>query len=389
MSINALTSVISVALGILFLDLRLWRLKRLLPIYLVIAATIMSGVMNGRIPDAVTPVTKLGYLIVLAIATYDSLSRHRLGDVFWGVLTNYLAPLILLALSIVVGLGAGSEENPGAISFRGGFYHDSAFSIIVLTFMMAACFLDFSRNKIAFICITVSAVSLIFVNYRTSVLASAPLIATALFCRTIKLFVPRARPLFALVLIVMGIAALMPVAAALQERFQDISVVLSRSSELLKPAEYYTDAEQDLFSARIYIWAEYLTAYIKGDLRNWLFGFGPDFGQKNFRIYAHNTFVGTLYDLGAMGLLSVIVLVVSNLLATLRIHGPRRPIVLAAYLTFIFLNMATMPLWQIEGNIFFALLLGATWQMSRRAIKDQTSARENGFGFPSPSLKGQ
>jgi hypothetical protein len=50
----------------------------------------------------------------------------------------------------------------------------------------------------------------------------------------------------------------------------------------------------------------------------------------------------------------------SGLVMAARAAANQRAILLAAHVSFLLLNMATMPMWQIEGLILYALLWGFT-----------------------------
>jgi len=367
LSLNALGSIVAVMVGVLLLDLRLWRLKRLWTLYLLIASCVLSALFNvGPAAGAVMVITKYMFLATMTVAAYDVFTRHKAGDVFLAVLSVYAAPMALLALSIVTGLGKGNEEKPGDISFIGGYYHEAAFSVVVLTVLMAACLIDLKRNRIALPAILLSTAGLAFVNYRTALIAALPLVVAALYFRSIRRFAPPERVLISVILVAVGGVGLIAIVMHVQERFQDVFTVLQHSAELMKPPEHFTDDERHLFSSRVFIWAGYLSAYAAGDLRNALFGFGPEAWAKTMPLYAHNTFIGTLYDFGLFGLIAVTCLFIQNIGASFRIGGPMRPLMIAALGSFLVLNLATMPLWIIEGNILLSLLLGSTWAASRK-----------------------
>ena len=174
------------------------------------------------------------------------------------------------------------------------------------------------QNRIALPAILLSTLGLVFVNYRTALVAALPLVVVSLFFRSIRRFAPAERLLISVILIAVGGAGMIAMALHVQDRYQDLFTVLERSGELLKPPEHFTDEERHLFSSRVYIWAGYLSAYSAGDLRNYVFGFGPEAWAKTMPLYAHNTFVGTLYDFGLFGFLALACLFLQNISASLR-----------------------------------------------------------------------
>jgi hypothetical protein len=166
-----------------------------------------------------------------------------------------------------------------------------------------------------------------------------------------------------------GAALLYGSGSTLQQRFSDLSVVLSSSVDLLKPPQYYTDAEADLLSARAIIWSRYITAYLNGSITNLAFGFGPDSWEDVFTLYAHNTFVSALYETGIFGLAAMMLLFALSFRLAMRTTSSRRPLIMGAHIGFLALNLATMPFWLIEGNVLLALTLAYTLhaQAPRRA----------------------
>ena len=83
LSLNALGSIVAVMVGVLLLDLRLWRLKRLWTLYLLIASCVLSALFNvGPAAGAVMVITKYMFLATMTVAAYDVFTRHKAGDVF-------------------------------------------------------------------------------------------------------------------------------------------------------------------------------------------------------------------------------------------------------------------------------------------------------------------
>ena len=167
-------------------------------------------------------------------------------------------------------------------------------------------------------------------------------------------------------LVLLGITTAGAVGAAwvMRDKFADMSVVFSDPGNLIKPQEqYYTPDEKRLLSARPYIWAGYIDAYVNGGLKNWVLGFGPNAWVGKFPVYAHNTLVGTLYEYGIVGVVAMIVLWSWMFICALRVkHGPKGKL-LAAHASFLLLNMATMPHWTIEGNLLYGIICGYTFYL--------------------------
>jgi hypothetical protein len=91
-------------------------------------------------------------------------------------------------------------------------------------------------------------------------------------------------------------------------------------------------------------------------------GFGPEAWDGTQRLYAHNTFVSYLYEFGVVGLVFLLLFFATQT----AIAAQAVPLALAARLVaafggFIIANLATMPLWLIEGLILLALLCALSW----------------------------
>lgn len=366
LSFNAMASIALMAIGFLVIEQRLLLLKAFGGVYLVIVATMVSASINDP-AEVVASLTKWGYFIVLTAAAFEALGRHGSDAVFRSLIVAFLPPLALQALSIVLGLGKISSSD-NSICYIGGYNHEAAFSIIVLTFLYCSCFLESGRPILSFVCIPVALAALLLANYRTSLLAAVPIVVATPLIGGIRRVSPSDRP-FVIVLFGLAGAALFYIAAvSLQERFNDLFVTLANIADLVKPPEYYTAPDEELLSARAVIWSRYITAYLNGSLLNLAFGFGPDAWENVFTQYAHNTFVSSLYEIGSFGLASMIVLFVSNFRFAFGSVPKYRLLIVSAHVGFLILNLATMPLWLIEGIILLALTLAYTLhvQMPRR-----------------------
>ena len=59
----------------------------------------------------------------------------------------------------------------------------------------------------------------------------------------------------------------------------------------LKPAEHFTTEDKRLFSGRLYLWSQYIEAFLDGDIVDILVGFGPDAWVGRCAQYIHLIFV--------------------------------------------------------------------------------------------------
>lgn len=359
LSLNAVASVLVTAVGFLVIDRKHLRLKALGGLYLGAIALMASALINGR-AEAVVSVTKWGYLVVLTVCAYEALQRHGAPALLSALLIVFLPPLTLQGLSVLMGMGKGSEDD-GSVCFIGGYNHEAAFSIMMLTFLYCGCLLEPDKPRLAIVCMLVALIALLLANYRTSLLAALPILGGTVFFGVLRRTPPAGRPFVTVMAACFaGTALIYASESALQQRFSDLSVVLSSSAGLFKPPERYTAAEAELLSARAVIWSRYITAYLNGSITNLAFGFGPDSWTRVFTLYAHNTFVSALYETGLFGLAAMVFLFAVSFRLALRTYPSRRPLVLSAHVGFLTLNLATMPFWLIEGMVLLALTLAYT-----------------------------
>ncbi|MBK6702738.1 MAG: hypothetical protein IPG56_02460 [Caulobacteraceae bacterium] len=67
-----------------------------------------------------------------------------------------------------------------------------------------------------------------------------------------------------------------------------------------------------------------------------------------------------LYEYGVVGVFVILWVWMSMLVSALRVRHPQGGVLVGAHLSYIVLNMATMPMWMVEGNILYGLICGYT-----------------------------
>jgi len=361
MSANALASMGLFVVGLMNINLRHLTLRFLLPFYVLIALAIVSAFGNGGpTPGLLTVVTKHGYLIVIILAVYGAMTRARGGDFMASMLWAFFPVFVWQLMSIVFGYGKLTETDVTAMSYIGGYNHEAAFSVTLATCLTAACFATRINKTLKFAIIATCVVGILLANYRTTLVAIAPLLLMYFFFSSLRPFPLRDRPFIVASLIIIGAIGLGVVSLLFAERFNDVSVVTSGDVNFFKrPAEYTVD-EGRLLSGRPYIWSSYIFAWLDGDLTEYVIGFGPESWNDTFPLYAHNTLVNYLYEYGIVGVVILLWVWGSMLVSALRVRHPQGGVLVGAHLSYIVLNMATMPMWMVEGNILYGLICGYT-----------------------------
>ncbi|ANP45470.1 O-antigen ligase family protein [Candidatus Viadribacter manganicus] len=361
MSANALASMGLVIVGLMNINLRHLQLRFLLPFYVLIALAVVSAFGNGGFSSGlITVVSKHAYLIIIILAVYGAMTRARAGDFMASMLWSFLPVFIWQLMSIVFGYGKLTETDVTAMSYIGGYNHEAAFSVTLATCLTAACFATRIDKSLKFTIIIVCVVGIVLANYRTTLVAIAPLLLTYFAASSLGRFPLRDRPFVASALIVIGAITLGVLSLVLAERFNDVSVVGAGDVNFFKPPSEYTVDEGRLLSGRPYIWSSYIYAWMRGDLAEYVIGFGPESWNDTFPLYAHNTLVNYLYEYGIVGVVVILWVWGSMLVSALRVRHPQAGVLVGAHLSYIVLNMATMPMWMIEGNILYGLICGYT-----------------------------
>lgn len=359
LSINALMSVLTVTIGVMLVPKRHFLSFWVLPIYGLLVVIMISGLVNGSVMPAIEMSFKWGYVVVIVAATFQAMRENGMTRTLTMLMFCYLPIFGFQFVSLLFGI-AKTGESDGSASYIGGYFHEAVFSVMALTFATLAYFsrkLGFSAR---FLLISIGTASIVLANYRTAIIAILPLMLGFFLVSGIGRFMPRQRVIvfaFAMPLAVVFLAAL-AFSDSVQDRFGDIARLFLNSDEFFKPQSQFTVADGKVLSGRLYIWAGYIEGYMAASDIQLLFGLGPNSWAGVFRAYAHNTVVSFLYELGAFGVAALLAVWASAVWAIIKIRDASvRNQLLLALGGFLILNMATMPHWQVEGNILFGITL--------------------------------
>jgi hypothetical protein len=361
MSGNAVVSAVVVFVGLFAIDWRHLGLRILTPFYALIAIALVSALSTGvNFAGLFTVLVKYGYLIVVTLGVFGALRRMRTGTFMASLLWAFAPVLLFQALSVAFGVGKATETDANAVSYIGGYNHEAVFSVILATCLVVACFNErlnrLVKNAIILACVA----GVVLANYRTTLVAIAPLLIMYFGFSSLQRFPLRDRP-FVVSALLVGVGIAIGLASLLfAERFQDVAVVTSGDVNFFKPPDEYSVHESRLLSGRPRIWSSYIFAWLQGGLINHVIGFGPESWNGFFTRYAHNTLVNYLYEYGLIGVAGILFLWSSMLAAAFRVRHPHGATLVGAHLSFLLLNMSTMPMWMIEGNILYGVICGYT-----------------------------
>lgn len=375
-SINSFITLGCVAIGAYLCRHHLLRQPGLGWLYGFAATIVISGVWNGEYFGVVNALLRWTLFAVVVIVVFYS-AREKEGRVPLGafLLPAFLVPLCLQLYSALL-MESKPTEFDDSISIIGGYVHEGAFSMIILA---AAVIIALSSDldwKAQFWLLVVAATSLLFANYRTSILAVAPLLVAQV---TLGGNFMRREGRSSLRLLLTAAAASLAVIAAvmISERISDVWVVMGDLGSLIKPPNEYDSAERALFSGRFLIWSNYVFASMQADIANFIFGFGPDSWLGNFQKYAHNVYVSYFYEFGVIGLSAYLAMTFSFMLLCFRVAGDRRWLLLAAHLGFVILSLGTMPTVLIEGILLYGIICGYTvhYAHAGQTARDRRASR--------------
>lgn len=384
LSWNALGSCLIFGLGLLVIDVRLLRLRFFVPLYVLLAVILLSGLVNREVSGTVNAVIKYGYFLVLVCGMSEALARQGEQRFLKLLVWTFLPLIVFQGLSVVLGVSKATETD-GSTSYIGGYNHEAAFSVALATGFVMTTVVKELKAAVKTALLTAMLAGLLLANYRTSIIAIVPTLFVQFALGSTEQFPKRQRLLIGSVMALAGFAFVVAASIFMEDRFSDVGTLLSSGTDLIQRPHLFNRENGQLMSGRIVIWNQYLFAWADGSDLQWLLGFGGNSWEDRFTNYAHNTLVSQLYEYGILGVLSLLYLWSAMFLSVLRIRrGPRTKLI-AAHSSFILLSLATMPLWMIEGYIFYGLICGYTLFLLRpvraQALRGPAHVGASGAGF--------
>lgn len=359
-SINALASIGIAGVGLLLLPRSMLALRSLMLLYVFFACIIISGLLNASVIGLINVMVKWCFFLAVAGAIFMAVRKVGKDETLRKLLVAFFLPVSLQLMSILLGEAKATEAD-GSTSYIGGYNHEAAFSMIIASFTLVVGLMSPGTLRFRSGLFLLGCGLLVVANYRTSVLAILPLAGIFAYTALEAKVAPRYKPVFFIAALFGAGLAFLLLSYSMQERFADVFVFIGSIDELIKAPMYYSEAEKDIFSARVYIWAQYIHTFWQGSWVNQLVGWGPESWSGRFPKYAHNTYVSYLFEYGVLGLTCFLLAIGGFLRQALRIKNRRYALMLAgSMLGFLIMCFATMPLWNIEGLILYAILIGHT-----------------------------
>jgi len=371
LSWNALATILVAGSGLLVI-------RRKVGFSLIVGAAtplllvmLISTLINATFASGLSAIAKTCYFVVLATLVAQSAKAITPSRLCALLLPIMILPLIYQIVAIPLGVVKAGESD-GSASYIGGFNHEAGFSVLLLASLTVTCFADTLKVSAKTGMIAWCLVALFLANYRTSIVAVGPLVLTSVFYMFVGAFHPRQRILMGVMVFGSLIAAFLIVVILAGDRFSDLGTALSYGTDIIQRPGTVTEEYRRLLSGRPAIWSEYVYGWVDADLIRKAVGFGPESWTQYFGFYAHNTLASALFEEGVLGFGATVILWIINLLiATRTASRSDRLRLVAAQFSFFILNMATMPMWMIEGMIFYALMVGLSVYYAKARLIDK------------------
>jgi len=367
-SLTAFFSIVVAGLGFLVLPKKVFLLRHLLLFFVFFGSIVVSALYNGVSPSFIVVAIKWFYFVVITCCLYLSINTSGIRNTFKPLLPCFFLPISLQIASVVLGAKKVTDNEGNSFSYIGGYFHESGFSMILVAFLICLSLLNKKDVKYQTVLFLVGTIGIFLTNYRTAIIAVLPVLAIYFYSLAEAKIQKSLQPFLLILFGFVGVFFLTVFFTMNQERFADVGSVFSSFESLIKAPIYFTEVEKDLLSARVYIWSQYLSAFFHADFWTQAFGFGPESYKGIFEKYAHNTFVSFLYEFGYLGFAVFILINVALLINAYSIRNKQiSSRVFYSLVGFLTLNLATMPLWALEGMIIYAILVSIIF--SKRTFK--------------------
>jgi len=369
-SLTSLASLCTIFLVFIFMDKKYLKFKSIMPFYFIIFSIILSALYSGEFMGGVVVIMKWLLLIVTSIALIQLFYKHGLVDTLKPFYYLFMGLLVCQLASILLGEGKDTEalnSTSNSISYIGGYAHESAFSILMYNGLLISSLLMLKKN-IRPIIPFLFFIGLIFANYRTLLLSSLIPLMGVYFAyyymgakKDIKLLVFSSG-------LISALAFSLLFGGDVIERFGELGGALSNLNELMSiDYSLFNVEERRLLSSRLYLWNMYLTEFSYFSFLGMFLGAGPEAWTGYFEVYAHNTYIAVLFDLGIIGLIALLIMLSSTFLLIAKIEDKKLKVVSIGFLVgFFIMSNSTMPLWAVEGVHLYSFIFTTAFYLAKR-----------------------
>ena len=359
-SLNSIFSIFSIFVLFFVINKNRLKLKYLIPFYIIIMSACLTTLYSGAIVGGAIVIMKWILLILVFVVLIDLFNKNGFVRILFPFYYIFIGILFSQFLSFALRQGKDTESlvsSSSSISYIAGYAHESAFSILLYTgFFISSVLMMSKRVKyyLPFLFFT----GLIFANYRTAIISAIiPLVSVYIA----YYFIGAKKDIKVLVMsftLFITLITVLLFGTAVVERFGELGGAFVNLGELMSiDYSLFTVEERRLLSSRLYLWNMYLTEFSYFSFTEMLVGAGPEAWLDYFEVYAHNSFIAALFDLGLIGFLSLIFLFLKTFLINLKTKDKKiKVILLSFFFGFFIMSNSTMPLWAIEGVYLYAFI---------------------------------
>jgi len=361
-SINAVVAILITGTALYIIEKHFLRLRYVMILYFYVFLVILSGVLNQEFGGMLEFVMRYLYTIGLALLAYRAMLIYDPDRVLRALMIATAPPLVLQGFSLLTGTVKFSEHD-GSFSYIGGYYHEAPFSMVLLSMLFLSALVRWKSPAVQPAMVVAAVLGIFLANYRTNIVATLPLIAYLSLRYASAAVGPSMRSAFLAAGATIAVLVLLNIGMLVPDRFDDVLRLAEQGPIFLEEPATFTRAQKDLFSYRIFLWSLYLHAWMDGDIFQVLIGLGPDAYSDRFSTHAHNTYFSILFELGIIGLATIIAIQLGLLVQALSIPDRDRAAMAAACLSgFLLSNLATLSMWQLEGLVNFAVMAAFIWR---------------------------
>tara|TARA_B100001063_G_scaffold70884_1_gene64981 strand:- start:3186 stop:4478 length:1293 start_codon:yes stop_codon:yes gene_type:complete len=357
LSLISLHTLLSLILMMIIVPKTYFKHKYIGLFYIYIILMFLSAFYNGIFSIALPDILKFIYLLLFMMALAHFVNIYSSERLMKALITLILPVIFLQVLSIVFGYAKDTEAD-GSISYIGSYSHEAVFSFVCLIGIYLSCFLYvLSREKKWLLCVSILLISIYFANYRTTILASLPVIFFICYLTSTE----RLSHKYKLILKIVStfLVAIIIYKILSSERFADIVLIFDVFDAYLLDPAFYDRSTIQIFSGRLYFWAQFYQEYLQSSPMQKIIGSGSSAYIIWAEKYAHNQFVSIIYELGLIGFIVINMIFFRPYFYYFINKGSRNKVTktsLLALTGMVILCQGTMPLWSIEGSICFSII---------------------------------
>jgi hypothetical protein len=233
LSVNAIASIGVCAIGAFVISHRLRAIGRFPIILLLLCVIVLSGLINGAYAGMTGTLLKWGYFFIVALCIYDCIQRDGDARILGPLLWVFAPPLLLQALSVGLNISKATESD-GSVSYIGGFSHEAAFSMVLVTCFAVASLTPRLHPAVRAGLLVACVVGVFAANYRTALIALAPLAAGYVIFNSPRIFASRQRVFVGAAALVVTVLFTAAAGWLLRDRMADIGIAFGGDS-LFKP----------------------------------------------------------------------------------------------------------------------------------------------------------